>query len=1132
MRQTQHVRLFHAKLLCALLLATCSIGKANTSHKLTRFGQITYADGLADGSIRFISQIRSGHLFILSGHCTYTFDGHTVEPCNFINHSLSNISYINSNEFYAICTSEDDSIYAIDFESKKIVSTGKKRKTDNSCFVNNSTIVASSKGNIYTIEFSDTAFSPKISSLYPIYADALCKIDRNKFAFSSSNGKIYFARLTHNNSIIIVDSLATNIKSKISILNFQNNKLLYGNSREIALFDNTSKHTQKLSFNNKENCNYEFTSFLFSNCEPKIYAGTKNDGVLSFDITKNSYSNWQNSDLFSFGLKSNVVNCLFEDDQKNIWIGADWKGGLQKYSPISNQIDFFTTNIIPSSCNKNEISDFEYLNKNKILLAGMGGVFVFDKSQDTVIELVSSVFGENVPMNVKSLETDTLRGILWIGTDGYGLIKYDLNHKSTTVYRQNDTCNSLSNNAIYDLLLDNNTLWIGTWGGGLDALNIETEKFSNYMIDSSNSAFNVVTDIEKDNCGNLWLSTYGHGLASLAANAHAISFIALSKTGAFNNLFDLFIDSKGLIWCGSATNGVAYHNPQENNSIVIKKSKKGNVQQICSIIEDNRENIWITDDKQLFLLDNNKELFKEKNYSKALELKNISFSIESSFIDSNGLIYFGTNKGFIRFNPQTITIDTLFTKTSILSVLVNNNPIDIKAKQTAPVHILKHQENNITIHYSALHFFNTKEIKYSFFLEGYDKRWKIVNASEQKACYTNLSPGKYTFKILSSNGSDLWNTKAETFSFIIQKPFWHSKWFYLLLSLLLIIGIIGIIRFRILSLKSSKIELERLVKNRILKIKEQSKDLEDKNKVLNKQRIELENANSEIAKQNEKIKSQNENLLTHKQKIVYQTKQITDSIQYARNIQDALLHTRNKFKECFKTSFILYKPQAIVSGDFYWIHKNGSRTYFICADCTGHGVHGAFMSVLCCALLNEIFDKYSDLNPSDIIKLLNNNLNNALRSHASDTMGYDGVELNVIVFDSKKNTLFFSGTGTPLLHKSSNKLKVYPVDTFIIGQKPLITEVNITEISYQKDDVFYVFTDGFTLQRGGASFERFGLARLIEEINLIKEFSFHAQEEYLDNILREWIEECEMQDIEQNDDIIVIGVKIDESFLT
>jgi len=1105
---------------------------SNGINKQNKFIHFTHNQGLIDNTIQSVSQSNSGKLYVLSNNRLYSFDGYTFVPLHFINNQNLTFSKITIQGTIGFGQELNGKNYIVDLEKNTVVEIPTIQKISSVEAINDSTFLLTYRGNIYFVSYfkqSDSVLLTKVKFLESVAITNAIFIKGKSYVFLDKTHTVYSVKKSDDFVFEIQDSMQLPGIQSIKFAVPCDSLIFIGSSKHIlAISVKNKKSTTILPLPNGENT-HVFTSAIVSKFSSKLYVGTKHSGVFIFDLTDKTYSKWDSYGNFDFGLKSNSVHCLYEDNQENIWIGSDWKGGLQMFSPSTSKIEYYSVDIGNAYYNRNVIYDFEQISNNEILIAGLGGVYIFNTSLGTISDILHNVFGKEIAMNVKAVEYDYATNILWIGTDGHGLLKYNMQTKDLQIFTHDISRNSISNNAIYDLLLDNNgMLWIGSWGGGLDIFHTKSNKFHNFPIDSANNDFNVVTGIEKDANGTVWMSSYGHGLYYFNKEYNKPVGITYKKSDNYNNLFDLHVDSLGKVWCGSATNGIICYNPAKGIFQEFEKSNGFSYQQITSIQNDLHGNIWLTDNKQLFTLQLHEDgSIEEKNISKTHGISNVSFSIGASCIDNKGYLYFGTNKGMLRFHPDSMDCISMLPNTSILSITVNGEKIDDISNSFLK---LKHNQNNIVISYSSLSFFNSKEVLYSYRLEGFDKQWKTVESSHRNAIYSNLPPGSYVFKVKSANGVGQWNTEPVQFTFTIEKPFWYSKWFYILLSILVIISLILIIKYRLLSLKDAKAELENLVKNRTAKIKEQSKTLQEKNTELHNQKIALEQENLEIAIQNDEIHFQNENLFFQKQRITLQTKQMTDSIYYAKNIQDALLHTRKTFKEFFTSSFILYKPKSIVSGDFYWINKNETRTYFICADCTGHGVHGAFMSVLCCALLNEIFDKHSDLNPPDIIQLLNNKLNNSLRSHSSDTMGYDGVELGVCVFDRQQSNLLFSGTGTPLLHKKNNEPDVvsYPVHNYIIGQKSLLPDINVYEIPYEKDDTFYFFTDGFSLQRGGDNFERFGLFRFIEEINLIKDFSFHAQEEYLDNLLNEWMSDSRMPDIEQNDDIIVVGLKIDE----
>ena len=271
---------------------------------------------------------------------------------------------------------------------------------------------------------------------------------------------------------------------------------------------------------------------------------------------------------------------------------------------------------------------------------------------------------------------------------------------------------------------------------------------------------------------------------------------------------------------------------------------------------------------------------------------------------------------------------------------------------------------------------------------------------------------------------------------------------------------------------------------------------------------------------------QKANLLLEKQKkqIQEQNILITDSIDYARTIQEAILPTPSRFKSFFKDSFILYKPKSIVSGDFYWAGEKGNKLICMAADCTGHGVPGAFMSLLGFNMLDNIIEK-EQTQPGLILSTLNREMVAAMTHEQfnASTVKH-GMDAAIISIDKKTMQLEFAGAHNPLYFIRNGELQEIKADKNAIGSlgkddKEIIFQNTVIPI--EKGDVFYLFSDGYPDQIGGPNRKKFYYKPFKELLVSIHQLKMEEQQEILDKTITEWRGERD-----QTDDILVIGIKI------
>ncbi len=288
--------------------------------------------------------------------------------------------------------------------------------------------------------------------------------------------------------------------------------------------------------------------------------------------------------------------------------------------------------------------------------------------------------------------------------------------------------------------------------------------------------------------------------------------------------------------------------------------------------------------------------------------------------------------------------------------------------------------------------------------------------------------------------------------------------------------------------------------------------LSENERVLEKKVIER---TEEVVKQKEEIE-----LKTKELEILF--KQVTDSIHYAKRIQEAILPPNSIVKNVLPESFVLYKPKDIVSGDFYWIDKKEDWSYFAAVDCTGHGVPGAFMSIVGHNLLKDILKNTDSFSPAIIMDKLNDGVANTLHTNSSNQQTKDGMDMTLCALNYKTLELQFSAAFNPLYIIRNGELLQYkadkfPVGMFIGGKRNFTNNV----IQLEAGDHVYIFSDGYADQFGGPKGKKFMAGNFRTLLTETSKLTIDDQKNHLNKTIEEW-----RGNLEQVDDMLVIGVKI------
>ncbi len=311
-------------------------------------------------------------------------------------------------------------------------------------------------------------------------------------------------------------------------------------------------------------------------------------------------------------------------------------------------------------------------------------------------------------------------------------------------------------------------------------------------------------------------------------------------------------------------------------------------------------------------------------------------------------------------------------------------------------------------------------------------------------------------------------------------------------------------------------ELESYYNELEQKVEERTRQIQQQNEEISAQRDAIEDQRNMLADKNTSLEDAYDEIQNQK-------KHITDSIVYAKRIQNAILPTKTLIDKLVPENFVYYKPKDIVSGDFYWVEKMPGKAIIAAVDCTGHGVPGAFMSIIGSNQLDYAVRTKKAKTAGEILDALNEGVGNSFTQESGKTSIRDGMDIAICVIDYKNNTLEYAGAYNPLYFIRDGEMTVTKADKFAIGSHADYPEKKYTthKIELKKDDVFYIFSDGYADQFGGPKGRKYMYKSFRELLLKIHEKPLDEQMSILDQENDNW-----MGKEVQVDDIIIIGVKI------
>ncbi|MFC2080496.1 two-component regulator propeller domain-containing protein [Bacteroidota bacterium] len=818
----------------------------------------------------------------------------------------------------------------------------------------------------------------------------------------------------------------------------------------------------------------------------ECFIATEDQGVIHFD--KEKVLNNFNKDN---GLISNQILQVTETDNGDIW-----------FSTLGNGILKFEDKLLIKYNEERGINGTQifYVTKNKdgeLLIGTDVGLSIYNFQDDHPVELENYTTKNGLLSNdVTSISTTDKE--IWIGT-GAGVSRI-VNGK---IHTPEVIKNGLGSNNVSCLLNDSKgNLWVGTDAGYSIYMNNEL-----YRVNEDQGFINnEVQTIIEDRDGDIWLGTLG-GLVRMRG---AVYTDFVKEDGLMElNIHALAEDKNSNIWIGTFGGGIYLFN-KEYDSIPIRRIAGNEILSSNNIysLKFLSDSVLIAATESGFdqiYIDENNNVTRMVHFDVNDGFAGGGNKLNALHVDENFIVWFGNGEGLVRYNPNLLEGHQKAPDIQITDIKLFYEAQDWSERgETKPWFnlpenlVLPHTENYLTIGFSCVYYGNHADLSYSYFMDGLRGVDWSPFVSRSSVDFPGLRPGKYNFMVRVKdkygNVSDV-----ENFSFItVRPPFWMQPWFIALVIIVLIAAVIIIIRQRTQKLIREKIELEKIVAERTREVVEQKEEIEKQHKI--------------VVEQNDEIES---------------------SIHYAEKIQKAVIPSQEILTRNFDDSFILWRPQHIVSGDFYWIGQKGDYVIFTAADCTGHGVPGAFMSMLGVSYLNQIILEENTFMPDKILCKLRTHIINSFSLKDSDEADRkDGMDITLCAFNTKTKKLYFAGAYNPLyvVRKNGSEPEIieFDADKMPVGLYARMDDYKLTEVDYIPGDTLYLFSDGFPDQFGGERFKKFMKKRFKEMLLSNQEKTLGEQREIYNDVLEEWMsyKDPEGEEIIQTDDVLLIGVRL------
>ena len=1091
----QKIKMF----LCSLIfLLAISFGYAQN----IKFKRLSIDEGLSASSVNTVFQDSQDFIWIGTQDGLNRYDGYHIKIFKTDLNSKTSISsnFINcmfeDNEGYIYVGTNDQGLsvynkYTETFTNYK-AGLGSKTLSNNSIRsiidLNSSEILIATDEGLNIFNKASKQFSVvKTENIES--ADNLTYIfkDSKKHIYIASNGNGFFEYNSNKKTLtnyqvpkyILTKKHEVDISEKINIrcITEVNGYIWCGSDDGILVFNPNEKKFEKIinfDFGSDSRYSNRIVSYSNDQDENYIWMGTWG-GLIKYNINNGSSTLIKNNELDQNSLSNDKINFLLTDKRKNLWVGTLDKG-ISIYFPSSIKFPLYNAS---NGLTNDYVYSFLQTKDKTIWVGTADGLFTLDE-KSLKFNDVSDILKKHQAQTILSLLEDS-EGNIWIGCYGQGIIIYNpKTKKSKQILSDNSTIGTITK-----LIQDKNgIIWAGTFAAGLFAINPKTMGYRQYSESNGLPSNTIYCIFENKEDNTIWTGTLNGGLSILnfitnSEKPFVTTFKHIDNKNSLssNSVNNIYKDSKGLYWI-STNNGLNKFDYKTKQFTVYTEKDGLPNSYIYDAIPDKNNNLWLPSNFGLTKFNPNIENINGsafKNYNTKDGIQAREFNQGASFLCSDGKILVGGVAGLNYFDPSQIKENRATPNSYIYSFGRQGKDVATDSSILFKKYIeLSYKENYFTFQFVTLDYISPEKNKFMYILEGYDRDWSSPS-DVRYASYTELPGGTYTFKIKATNSDGVWSETPYEITIKVIPPWWKTMWFYIISGIVVFASVVGFFRYRTNIIKKENKILEN-------KVFERTKELAEKNR------------------------------------------DITSSIEYAKRIQEAILPSKDLIFSKLKNAFILYKPKDIVSGDFYWFGEKGDYKIIAVVDCTGHGVPGAFMSMIGHNLLNQIVSEKGFSDPGKILEELHKGVQGALKQGHNDVNTNDGMDVAMMALNTETRECLWAGAfrGLVIINNEGEIEKIdgnkYPVGGAQLDSERIFTT---HKRQLQKNDCVYMSTDGYADQFGGPKGKKFMVRQFHDNLKSVHQYSIAEQQKELENQFNEW-----KGNFEQIDDVLVIGIKV------